>query len=136
MSIKDSTGRKLSSPATIHAPFRFNTDIEVSGFFSEILTYLYEVYSILTNINSFIETDTDLTTTGFDTIIVTDTATITLNDNPLENETVIVKSLTVNTVTIDGNGKNIDGAANLLITTQYDNIKLIYIKSQDVWGIF
>ena len=136
MSIKDSTGRKLSSPATIHAPFRFNTDIEVSGFFSEILTYLYEVYSILTNINSFIETDTDLTTTGFDTIIVTDTATITLNDNPLENETVIVKSLTVNTITIDGNSKLIDGAANLLITTQYDNIKLIYIKSQDVWGIF
>lgn len=46
---------------------------------------------------------------------------------------VIKKSVAANTLTIDGNGKNIDGAATIAVTTQYVSYSLIYNGTE--WSI-
>jgi len=65
--------------------------------------------------------------------------TITLPASPIANETYIIKdfsgNLSVNTVTVSGNGRNIDGAATFPMSTNYESITVIYNASTNTWGI-
>lgn len=136
MSIKEKLKRKLNSPANILIPFKFKEDLQVTLFFEKILNNMYEMYSLLTKSQIIKTINEDYSVDGYEVLVATDELSITLPEEPFENQEVIIKSMTLNTITIIGNGKNIDGSSTLLINTQYDNIRLIYIKSQDAWGKF
>lgn len=136
MSIKSRLKRQLNSPQNIKTPFKFKKDLEVDQFFNKILGNMYEMYSLFTKSYVFTEVNTDITTNGFIDILALDTLTVTLNDNPADNEEVNIKLMTASTITIDGNGKDIDGLASFTMSTQYEKKKIIYIKSQDKWGLF
>ena len=54
--------------------------------------------------------------------------TVTLPSSPANGEIVTIKKTdsTGNTVTVDGNGYNVDGQSTHIISTQYDFIKILY----------
>lgn len=76
----------------------------------------------------------NLTTSGNQTLVCTSALTVTLNDKPEEGETVRVKATNGN-VTIDGNGKNIDGASTYTIVVNYECINCVYSVLDDEWFI-
>lgn len=61
--------------------------------------------------------------------------TLTLSSSPIDGEKHIIskKDSTVNVVMIDGNGKDINGAATLDLTAQYQTKTLIFFGGNDEW---
>ena len=59
-----------------------------------------------------------------DIILVDGTVTITL-PSPSANDVIDIKNIGSGTVTIDGDGNNIDGDASVYIYNQYESISLV-----------
>lgn len=84
------------------------------------------------------ETAGPYTIVATDFLVIGDTTggdfTVNLPATPTTGDTyAIKKSVAANTLTFSGNGKNIDGAASLAITTQYTSITVIYNGTE--WSI-
>ena len=78
----------------------------------------------------YISTAVNITARAFQFIEVTSNKTVTLPQYPDRNEVVYVKSNTgAGDVTVDGNGKNIDGAASAAVE-QYGILGVIYSGSE------
>jgi len=82
--------------------------------------------------------DGDVTTGGASkqVVIMTNSTakTVTLHDSPTDLNEVIVKRQSAQ-VTIDGNGKTIDGEATQILTGQYDAPHMVWTDSGDEWSI-
>ena len=60
--------------------------------------------------------------------------TVYLNSSPNETEQITVKrNTTAGTVTIDGNGKNIDGFATIALATNYTSMTMFYSANSNEW---
>lgn len=66
-------------------------------------------------------------------IIVTDGYDITLNDKPKAHERVYIK--TKQSITINGNGKTIDGETSISSGVDYTCLLLVYVIESDEWLI-
>lgn len=57
--------------------------------------------------------------------------------SPSAGDNYIIKKTDVsaNAVTVDGNGKNIDGAATYALASQYDSVRVLYDSTDDEWYI-
>jgi len=97
-----------------------------------------------TNINSGLRlkqrnTAISLTVVNDDYVIIVTAVprTITLPLAPVDGETYIVKSNGVatggNPITVSGNGKNIDSAANAFITTTNGSVRVIFNNTLNKW---
>lgn len=74
------------------------------------------------------------TTSGNEIVEATSNITVTLNATPDTDEIVIVKRNTgAGTVTVDGNGRNIDGAATYSLSTNYNTVTAIYSVASNIW---
>ena len=60
-----------------------------------------------------------------DIVLMNGTYTVTLNGSPSADDIVDVKNIGTGTVTIDGNGNNIDGSATLVLYGQYESVSLV-----------
>ena len=60
-----------------------------------------------------------------DIILMNGTYTVTLNGSPSADDIVDVKNIGTGTVTIDGNGNNIDGSATLVLYGLYESVSLV-----------
>lgn len=81
-----------------------------------------------------VSTASNYTTAGDEIVEATSNITVSLNASPDEGETVTAKrNTTAGTVTVSGNGKNIDGAATHLLTINYDSRTFIYSASSGEW---
>lgn len=62
-------------------------------------------------------------------------ATATLPASPISNRlaSIAKADVSANAVTVDGNGKNINGSATISLASQYDNALLIFIGGADEW---
>ena len=71
------------------------------------------------------------TTAGDEIVIVTSNITVFLNPEPAELERVIIKRNTASgTVTVEGNGHTIDGAATYMQVINYESVTVIYIDTE------
>lgn len=63
---------------------------------------------------------------------------LTLPPSPIDGQVVVVKKIdsSTNTVTIGGNGNNIDGAATQVISAQYAVLRLEFDLGSLTWGIY
>lgn len=61
--------------------------------------------------------------------------TLTLDSSPRDGQTHYFSKIDAsgNTVTIDGNGKNINGSATLALSTQYDTMLITYMGNAGEW---
>lgn len=92
------------------------------------------------NLVSKINTDSPYAALATDYTILCDTAsgsiTVTLPASPVAGQLYQIKKIAAaNTMTIDGNGKNIDGAATLAVTTNNQNYTLHYDSVGTQWRI-
>lgn len=81
----------------------------------------------------------DYTTTGavaHERVIMTNTQsrTVSLCSNPKDLEEVTIKRMDAQ-VTIDGNGKTIDGLTEMILGSQYDAPNLVYTDAAGEWSI-
>lgn len=84
----------------------------------------------------FFSVSADHTTAGNEIIEATSNITVMLNATPDSEERVTVKRNTAaGIVTIDGNGKNIDGAATYDLTVNYDSATVIFSPDSNEWLI-
>jgi len=71
------------------------------------------------------------TTAGDEIVIVTSNISVFLNPEPAELERVVIKRNTaLGTVTVEGNGHTIDGAATYLQVINYESVTVIYIDTE------
>ncbi len=82
--------------------------------------------------------DGDYTVTGnvaIERVVMTNTtsATVTLPTSPDDLAEVFVKRTDAQ-VTIDGNGKTIDGQATQILGTQYDGAHMLYTDAAGEWS--
>jgi len=114
---------------------------KATGTFNGIIHWIREA---ATSVNEHVRsvTPTTVSTSGAYTterssvIVVTDAVTITLNASPSDQEYVTVKRVTTaGNVTIDGNGKNIDGGATYSMVSNYDSYTFRYFDSPGEWLI-
>ena len=77
------------------------------------------------------------------TIVLVDTTssglTVTLNSSPVNGRVLRIKDKSgngnVRNITINGNGKNIDGSSTTLINTGYGSIEMVYSSANNSWYI-
>jgi len=60
--------------------------------------------------------------------------TVTMIATPVDQQSISIKR-TSDTVTIEGNGKLIDGAANVIMNRQYVGLDLVYSAAGGFWSI-
>ena len=102
----------------------------------EIRDVLVDIWYIINPFSS--SQDGDYTTTGavaIERVIMTNTVsrTVLLHPFPSDLDEVIVKRTDAQ-VTLDGNGKTIDGSATKILGTQYDGAHLIYTDAAAGWS--
>ncbi|HMA77698.1 MAG TPA: hypothetical protein VKP88_00985 [Candidatus Paceibacterota bacterium] len=85
-----------------------------------------------------VDADTTLEPISYQLLICTNTSpiTLTVNDTPTTRDVLIVKAAGTGQVTIDGNGKNIDGNSTLILTTQYSAPNLVFTTAAGEWSTF
>ena len=83
---------------------------------------------------TMVVTAVSVTATGNTTIICTDALTVTFDASPLDKDLVKVKARNGN-VTIDGNGKNIDGNDSVIIRRNFTGLDMVYSSELDAWSI-
>jgi len=61
--------------------------------------------------------------------------TITLDADPIDGQThyIAKRDASGNAVTVDGNGKTINGSASLSLASQYDKMIITYMAKADEW---
>lgn len=134
MSLKDNVGRKLTSPLSIKIPSQYTEDYDSLVMFEEIKLRMWELYDITNANNQINEISEDYTTSGSEILLPSNTLTITLNETPINQERVTIKNIG-GVVTINGNGRNIDGSQTLIVDKLYDAPTITYIESKDQWYI-
>lgn len=98
------------------------------------LSYIGQQLDKNNEIKNIVSTSSSYTASKGDFILATGAITISLNQYPEENEIIQVMRLT-DTVTIDGNGKNINGETTLTLNQNYDAPKILYSITTDEWVI-
>lgn len=134
MSLKSQTKKALRPPLTNKVPKSLLKDFETAVFFENTNLILHELATIVSSETQVTLVESDYTTDGSDILIADSTLTITLNDLPIDQETVKIKNIGGIT-TIDGNTRMIDGSEQLIINNKYDAPTITYIKSKDAWYI-
>jgi len=74
------------------------------------------------------------TAEGNQTVICTDSLTVTLALEPLDRDLVVIKATNGN-VTISGNGNNIDGNSSVIIRRNFTGLDMEYSSEADAWFI-
>lgn len=82
----------------------------------------------------FIVTSVDHTTTRNEWVECQDSLTVKLNSTPLDLEEVSVKRA-AGSVTIDGNGKLVNGESSIVLNRKEQVRLLIYSSALDSWGV-
>jgi hypothetical protein len=85
-------------------------------------------------LRNLITTAVDYTTIGSDIVICTDAVTVTLNDEPDDQEISSIKR-TAGQVILDGGGRLIDGNSTLRINVKYTSLDVIYTVETDSWHV-
>lgn len=70
-----------------------------------------------------------------DFFMVSNGSTVNLMLNPTTNAIIKIGNADGSTITISGNGRNINGAATTQITTQYSVLTFYYFIENDTWVI-
>jgi len=84
---------------------------------------------------NYVSTSSNYTALDYDFAIASDELTVTLPSEPVDQSRVKVKTTVTSSVTIDGNGKNVDGDSNVVIVQDYVLIDMIYTVETDEWLI-
>lgn len=77
----------------------------------------------------------DYTTIESEAVLVGASITISLNESPNNGERVSVKSSGDYDITVDGNGRNIDGESSAEISLSYDSREFVYYIDSNQWHI-
>ncbi len=83
---------------------------------------------------TIVVTAVNVTATGNTTIICTDKLTVILATTPLDKDLVKVKQTNGN-VTINGNGKNIDGDSSVIMRRNFTGLDMVYSSVLGAWSI-
>jgi len=85
---------------------------------------------------TFVVTGVNFTTTGNQTVVVTADVTISLTLNPVNKDLVRIKQRGTR-VTIDGNGRNVEGESSVILrrrkTALKSGVGFIYSSELDEW---
>jgi hypothetical protein len=120
----------------IEARGAHHTPMPVDKQVQEIRDVLVDMWAL---ISPFSAAQTgDYTVTGnvaLERVVMTNTtaATVTLPANPKDLAEVFVKRTDAQ-VTIDGNGKTIDGQATQILGSQYDGAHMLYTDAAGEWS--
>ena len=114
------------NPPPTRVPAGFQSDQGIRGYISELNNFLQLVYRRITSPYALYTASGDHTTAGNEVVVATAASTVTLNPAPVDREYVLVKRNGAGTVTIAGNGNNIDGATTQTLTTNYEFFGLLY----------
>jgi len=154
---------KVNPPPQLRRPRKITTDNELRPYFERLEWLLFQLWtrtggsddSIDETVNSQVDTDglfglfsrisdlefrnviptaVDYTTIGSEIIICTDAVTVTLNDEPDDQELATVKRVG-GSVIVDGNGKLIDGETDWTINVQLTSLDIVYLVETDAWNI-
>jgi hypothetical protein len=154
---------KVNPPPQLRRPNKLTSDQEMRPYFERLEWILFQLWSrtggaddsVDDTVNSQVDTDglfglfgriaalelrnivstaVDYTTIGSDIVICTDAVTVTLNDEPDDQETPSIKR-TAGLVVINGNGKLIDGSSTLRINVKYTSLDIIYLVETDSWHV-
>jgi hypothetical protein len=153
----------VNPPPQFRRPKKINADKELRPYFEKLEWLLFQLWtrtggaddSVDETVNSQVDTDglfglfsrisdlefrnviptaIDYTTIGSDIVICTDAVTITLNDEPDDQELATVKRA-AGQIIINGNGKLIDGNTTLRINVKYTSLDIIYTVETDSWHV-
>jgi hypothetical protein len=150
-------------PPQIRRPKKVSQDRELDAYFRQIEWTLFQLWNrtgggddtVDDTVNSQVDTDglfglfsrindlefrnvvstsANYTAIGSDIVICNDAVTVFLNDEPDDQEIVTIKRA-AGPVTINGNGKTIDGDATVKLIIKYVSLDLIYTIETDSWNI-
>lgn len=86
--------------------------------------------------------DNNISTANQNMLLVVDTSsgaiTITLPESPIDKQSVKVKdggNAYTNPITIDGNGKQIEGDSTAIVETNYGALEVMFIEVLDKWVV-
>jgi hypothetical protein len=105
-----------------------NSQVDTDGLFG-----LFSRVSDL-EFRNVVSVTSDYTTIGSDIVICNDAVTVSLNDEPEDQELVTIKRA-AGAVTIEGAGRNIDGVSNWVVNVQNTSLDIIYTVDTDSWSI-
>ena len=80
-----------------------------------------------------VATSADYTARPFDFVNATNRATVTFPSNPEEDDLIIIRNGDGSTITLSGNGKNMNGSATGELTTEGTAIEFYYFIASDEW---
>ena len=84
-----------------------------------------------------IDTNVSMTITNERILRATVPVTITLPPTPVDGQVhEILHDSATGVITIDGNGRNVDGSPTYIIDTRYVNAKIRYYAGADAWFVF
>jgi len=156
---------KVNPPPNLRIPKEFAAKNDQRSFFEQIITILFQlrqrtggnvdiigeasevvfdfnpvaagpsdVSAALKESRNIEVTAIDYTTVTNETVICIDSVTITLNAEPDIQELVVIHAAN-GKVTIDGNGKTINGETDALIRDDFTTWDVLYITELDSWII-
>jgi hypothetical protein len=154
---------KVNPPPQIRRPQKITGDRELRPYFERLEWLLFQLWtrtgggddSVDDTVNNQVDTDglfglfgriaalelrnlittaVDYTTIGSDIVICTDAVTVTLNDEPDDQEISSIKR-TAGQVILDGGGRLIDGNSTLRINVKYTSLDVIYTVETDSWHV-
>jgi hypothetical protein len=105
-----------------------NSQVDTDGLFG-----LFSRVSDL-EFRNVVSVTSDYTTIGADIVICNDAVTVSLNDEPEDQELVTIKRA-AGKVKISGNGKLVDGSAQVNVILKYTSLDIIYTVDTDTWNI-
>jgi len=103
----------------------------------EVREVLIDMWSLVSPFSASQTTSYTVTgNVGHERVIMANTssATVTLPSFPDDLSEVSIKRTDAQ-VTIDGNGKNIDGQTTLILGTQYDGAHMVYTDAAGEWSL-
>ena len=150
-------------PPQIRRPNKLSADKELDSYFRQIEWLLFQLWNrtgggddvVDSTINSQVDTDglfglfsrisnieyrnvestsVNYTTIGSDIVLCNAAITVTLNDEPDDQEIVDIKRKS-GLVVVDGNGKLIDGVTSWNINVINSSMKIIYTADTDDWSV-
>lgn len=125
----------ISNTVTAAAGLNIVGNISITGTLSAgVFTYTGSQAAISTVTANYTVTAADFTLRCDAT---TANFTVTLMASPTNGQIYNIKKIDVsaNTVTIAGNGHNIDGAATAVISIQYNSVSVQYDSTSATWNI-
>jgi hypothetical protein len=124
----------INPPKQLRIPQKFIQDREVKGYLDQVHQILFQL-SLRAPDRSYASTAADYTTSSSEIVICGNSSGITvyLNATPDDGERVTVKRADA-TVTVDGNGRNIDASASVTLSTIYDPLDCVYSLLTDTWS--